>query len=199
MEKIIFTDLDGTLTLKGTYKQFLMRNAKLSLVGKHFFKLSRMLFLYGIGQLHHDDVQTITFKIFFDGYDMQKPLGDFLENIVWNEKVLQLVNEKKEQGYKVVVVSASPDIYIKDVCEYLGFDDYICTRAKNNGSELDGTFDGGMCNFEEKTKRIKNYLGDLKPEHTISYGNSSGDHDMLRFCDEAYFVTGKKVEKFESI
>ena len=198
MEKIVFTDLDGTLTLRGTYKQFLMRNLQTSLVLKHGLSLAKMLFLYGIGKLHHDDVQTITFKIFFDGYDTTKPLDDFLDHIVWNTKVRDLIDAKKAQGYKVVVVSASPDVYIKHVYKYLGYDDYISTKVAYQGNKLDGTFVDGMCNFEAKEKRIKEYLGINKPKHTISYGNSSGDFAMMSYCDEAYFVTGNQVAHWQA-
>jgi len=196
MKKIVFTDLDGTLTLRGTYKQFLMRNLKTSLVLKHSFSLSKILLLYALGRAHHDDVQTITFKIFFDGYDTKKPLKDFLDKIVWNTKVRDLVDAKKSEGYRIVVVSASPDVYIKDVCNYLGYDDYISTNVAYKGEYLNGEFIDGMCNFEEKKKRIQAYLGEEKPAHTISYGNSSGDFAMMSFCDEAYFVTGTHVERW---
>jgi len=104
---------------------------------------------------------------------------------------------KRDEGYRVIIVTASPDVYVKHVCEYLGYDGFISTQTLDDGKYLSGAFDGEVCNFGEKTKRINAFLNGVTPEHTISYGNSSGDFEMLRFCDESYFVKKLDIKRFE--
>jgi len=197
MNKIIFTDLDGTLTLKDTYTKFVLQNLKISIVLKNIFTLLSMYIRHTLGKINDDDVKKITFGMFFTGYDKNRDIGDFAKEIPWNPKVLKLIQEKREEGYTIIIVTASPDVYVKHVCEYLGYDGFISTQTLDDGKYLTGEFNGEVCNFEQKPKRITTFLDGQTPEHTISYGNSSGDFEMLRWCDESYFVKKLNIKKFE--
>ena len=198
MQKIIFTDLDGTLTLKDTYTKFVLQNLRVGVVVKNLYKLGSMVVKHQLKIYNDDDVKMNTFKMFFEGYDREATLDGFAQSIPWNRKVLELIEAKRQEGYKVIIVTASPDIYVKYVCDYLGYDGFISTKTMESGRYLCGAFDGRVCNFEEKPKRILEFLDGIKPEHTISYGNSSGDFAMLEFCDESYFVKKKDIKRYES-
>ncbi|MDF1877260.1 HAD-IB family phosphatase [Sulfurimonas sp. SAG-AH-194-L11] len=197
MQKIIFTDLDGTLTLKDTYTKFVLQNLRVGVVLKNLFPLLSMVVKHRLKIYNDDDVKMTTFKMFFTGYDRENSLDGFAQSIPWNTKVLQLIETKRQEGYKVILVTASPDIYVKYICEYLGYDGFISTKTVDTGRYLDGNFDGKVCNFLQKPKRILEFLDGVETEHTISYGNSSGDTAMLEFCDESYFVKKKNIKRFE--
>ena len=197
MKKIIFTDLDGTLTLRDSYHVFIFHNLTIGLVFKNAFGLLLMGVKYLTGLLSKEGVKRSSFEMFFTGYDVNKELQSFVEKISWNEKVINLVNAKKEEGYKVILVSASPDIYMPAIVQHLKYDGFLATKTLRNGEKLEGHFDGKVCNFDEKKRRILEYLGDERATHTISYGNSSGDFEMLSYCDDSYFVTKSKVEHFK--
>lgn len=197
MGKIIFTDLDGTLTLHDTYTKFVLENMKLTKVVKNIHKLFKMYIQHIFKIINDDDVKKITFKMLFEGYDSEQSIGDFANEIKWNPIVKDMIEKKQEEGYKVIIVTASPDIYVKSVCEYLGYDGFISTKTLENGRYLNGLFDGEVCNFGEKPKRIEAFLNGEKPEHTISLGNSSGDFEMLKYCDESYFVNKLNIKRFE--
>ena len=134
--------------------------------------------------------------MFFTDYNSQTDLKAFVKKIPWNNPVLEKVNAKKSDGYKVILVSASPDVYLPAICEHLGFDGFLATKTLRDENLLTGIFDGAVCNFDEKTRRIHEYLDGEKPEHSISYGNSKGDFEMLEFCDEAYFVNKANIKEF---
>lgn len=197
MNKIIFTDLDGTLTLKDTYTRFVLQNLKITTVLKNISTLVLMGIKHTFGIINDDDVKKMTFGMFFTGYDKDKDIGLFAQEIPWNQNVLRLIHDKRAEGYKVIIVTASPDVYVKHVCEYLEYDGFISTQTKDDGRYLSGEFNGEVCNFAEKPKRIKEFLAGVKPEHTISYGNSSGDFEMLKFCDDSYFVNKLEIKRFE--
>jgi len=198
MNKIIFTDLDGTLTLKDTYTKFVLQHLKISIVVKNIFTLASMYVRHTLKLINDDDVKKITFGMFFTGYDKEEDIGTFTKDIPWNPKVLELIEAKQKEGYKVIIVTASPDVYVKHVCEYLEYDGFISTQTLDDGKYLTGAFDGEVCNFAEKPKRIEKFLAGAKPEHTISYGNSSGDFEMLKYCDESYFVKKLDIKRFEA-
>ena len=197
MKKIIFTDLDGTLTLKDTYTKFLLKNLTLSTLLKNFGTLAWMGVRHTLKQINDDDVKKITFGMFFSHYDKEQDISDFLRDIPWNDAVLEAIEDRVSQGYDVIIVTASPDVYVKHVCKYLGYDGYIATKTLDDGEFLTGKIDGEVCNFEQKPKRIAEFLGTQTPEHTLAFGNSSGDYAMLRLCDESYFVKKSSIKRFE--
>ena len=197
MKKIIFTDLDGTLTLKDTYTKFVLQNLKIGTVLKNIATLFRMYMNHSLGKINDDDVKKITFGMFFTGYDKQTNIDNFLKTIPWNPKVMNMIEQKRKEGYKVIIVTASPDVYVTHVCEYLKYDGFISTQTVDDGRYLSGALNGEVCNFEEKPKRITAFLGTEKPEHTVSFGNSTGDHAMLNFCDESYFVNKLNIKRFK--
>lgn len=196
MNKIIFTDLDGTLTLRDTYHIFIFHNLTPIIVLKNSIGLINMGLKYIFGFMSKELVKRSSFKMFFSNYDTQKDIGNFVEKVPWNRKIKEIVDAKRREGYKVILVSASPDVYLPYICDYLGYDGFLATKTLRDGDKLTGLFDGEVCNHEEKTRRIQEYLGDYKPEHTISYGNSTGDYPMLAFCDESYFVKKSDIKRF---
>lgn len=198
MNKIIFTDLDGTLTLKDTYTKFVLQNLKISVVLSNISTLWNIWIDHRTGKINDDDVKKITFGMFFTGYDKDTNINDFAKEIPWNSKVLALIEAKRQEGYKIIIVTASPDVYVKHVCAYLGYDGFISTQTIDDGKYLTGEFNGEVCNFEEKPKRILEFLDGETVEHTISYGNSSGDYAMLEWCDESYFVKKFDIKRFQN-
>jgi len=197
MNKIIFTDLDGTLTLRDTYHIFIFHNLTLMMILKNYIGITMMGFKYIFGFMSKEEVKRSSFRMFFSDYNTKKDIGNFISKIPWNHKIKNIVDAKKNEGYKVILVSASPDVYLPYICEHLGYDGFLATKTLKDGDNLTGLFDGAVCNHKEKTRRIKEYLGDSKPKHTLSYGNSLGDYPMLSFCDESYFVKKSDIKKFD--
>lgn len=64
----------------------------------------------------------------------------------------------RSQGMKLVVVSASPDVYMRALPEFMPLDAVLSTRCEVGG---DGRYTGQVgenCKGEEKVRRIKQYL-----------------------------------------
>ena len=106
MKKIIFTDLDGTLTLRDTYNIFIFHNLTLSLSLKNALPVSLMTLKFLFGMLSKEGVKRASFKMYFTGYDTKKDIGNFLSKIPWNQPVIDNIKEKQEDGYKVILVTA---------------------------------------------------------------------------------------------
>ena len=197
MSRVVFTDLDGTLTLRDTYVDFLFQFMTFGKFALNILLLLGVVLKYIIKKATNDDVKIVTFRAFFKGIkleDIEAKIPMFISNIKWNNKVITMINKLKSDGYKIVLVTASPDFYVKHICNELQFDGFISTIAKISDSRLTGEFDGKVCNFRQKVDRIKKsiYL-DIKPDKTVSFGNSKGDLPMLFFCDESYFVNKSSI------
>jgi phosphatidylglycerophosphatase C len=96
------------------------------------------------------------------------------------------------QGHHVVIVSASPEIYVWPAGEQLGVDGVVATRlAVGGGGLLTGGYEGKNCRGAEKYARLVGHLrangllttnGGEQPV-LWAYGNSRGDLRLLNAAD----------------
>lgn len=124
----------------------------------------------------------------------------------------------QEAGHEVVIVSASPELYLGRVGQGLGVDAVLATRLEvGPDGRLTGALDGPNCRGPEKTARLQAWLagggalgsgaGDGHGGHgghggggdTVApvgppsaylhaYGNSAGDAELLALADVAIWV-----------
>jgi phosphatidylglycerophosphatase C len=99
-------------------------------------------------------------------------------------RVIDRLNWHLREGHDVVIVSASPQLYVEVVAEHLGVDGGLGTRlASDARGLLSGAYLGRNCRGKEKMRRLTAWIEDRHPEvpATIyAYGNSRGDRRMLR-------------------
>jgi phosphatidylglycerophosphatase C len=88
------------------------------------------------------------------------------------------------QGHDVVIVSASPQIYVDVVAADLGAHGALGTRlAVDPRGKLTGSYLGKNCRGKEKMRRLSQWIESRHHgESTVifAYGNSRGDRRMLR-------------------
>jgi phosphatidylglycerophosphatase C len=92
----------------------------------------------------------------------------------------------RKRGDRVVVVSASPEVYVREAADCLGVDGVIATRLEvaADGS-VTGRYDGANCRGAEKLRRLRLWIeaSGQAPVRIWCYGNSRGDLVMLRAAD----------------
>jgi phosphatidylglycerophosphatase C len=98
------------------------------------------------------------------------------------------LREHVAAGDHVVVLSASPDLYVPLLARQLGAHETHCTAIRWNGQQLDGRLAGPNRRDEEKAR----VLAALRAAHpglaVVAYGNSSPDLVHMRLCEEAVYV-----------
>ena len=100
--------------------------------------------------------------------------------------------EHKQAGHCCVMVSASPDIYLKRVAQQLGFDALLCTEMAVMDGRLTGDMKTPNCHGEQKVLRLKAWMAerfgaDSGAELVYAYGDTSGDKPMLRLAEHAFY------------
>lgn len=102
------------------------------------------------------------------------------------------IETKKEQGYSLVMISASPEFYIEGIANSLGFDYIIGTQMKFNRKKV--WIEGKNCKDYEKIKRLKKMidLSKIDLENSVSYSDSKTDLPLLRLTGKGYMVDKKK-------
>lgn len=99
----------------------------------------------------------------------------------------------RQAGHCCVLVSASPDIYLRQVAHQLGFDGLICTEMHVQDAWLTGRMKTPNCYGEQKVLRLKDWLSDrygagfAESMTLYAYGDTPGDKPMLRLARQAWY------------
>jgi HAD superfamily phosphoserine phosphatase-like hydrolase len=108
---------------------------------------------------------------------------------------LAVLEAHRAAGDHLVLLSASPDLYVPAIGQLLGFERSVCTEIKWHGDRLDGALMSPNRRGEEKV----NCLGRLRMQYPglpiVAYGNSASDLDHLRKADRALLVNGSAAAR----
>jgi phosphatidylglycerophosphatase C len=100
--------------------------------------------------------------------------------------------EHQQAGHCCVMVSASPDIYLKRVAQQLGFEALLCTEMAVAEGRLTGEMKTPNCHGEQKVVRLKAWMAerfgaDSGAKVVYAYGDTSGDKPMLRLAAHGFY------------
>jgi phosphatidylglycerophosphatase C len=113
-----------------------------------------------------------------------KPKGRF------RPLALAVVEAHRAAGDHLVLLSASPDLYVPLIGRLLGFERTVCTEIEWQNDMLDGHLKTPNRRGEEKS-RVLAWLREQYRNHAIiAYGNSASDLDHMREADRALLVNG---------
>ena len=113
---------------------------------------------------------------------------------------LQELEQLRAKGVKIVVVSASGDLYMKVLPEFIPVDAVISTVCEVSDGIYSGKI-GKNCKAEEKVSRIQAWLNaqglSIDKENSAGYGDSPSDAPMLLLTAQPNLVNPKRklVEK----
>jgi phosphatidylglycerophosphatase C len=98
----------------------------------------------------------------------------------------------RQQGHDIVLVSASPQLYVDVMTEDLGANGGLGTRlAVDPRGRLTGGYLGKNCRGSEKLRRLDEWIAQRHyptPPVVFAYGNSRGDRRMLSGATHAFNV-----------
>ena len=164
MVKLGIFDVDFTITKKETLMQFfkyMIHKDK-----KNIKFLPRAIFsgiMYGIGIYDEKKVKE-TFLKFIDGIDekelsyiVKEFYSDVLSNILY-EDAIKMMRELKSKGYKIYLISASPEFYLNEFYSFKEVDKIIGTKFKFKDGKFIREMVGYNCKGEEKVRRLMEEL-----------------------------------------
>ena len=100
--------------------------------------------------------------------------------------------EHQQAGHCCVMVSASPDVYLKRVAQQMGFDALLCTDMAVVDGRLTGHMQTLNCHGEQKVLRLNAWMAERFGDASqaaiqFAYGDTSGDKPMLRLAAHAFY------------
>ena len=111
------------------------------------------------------------------------------------------LSKLKNEGYMVILISASPEFYIKEFYAIKEVDLIIGTKFIFENGKFVRKMSGNNCKGEEKVKRLekvlkeKNIKADFKNSYMFS--DSLSDKPLLDLVGNPYLINYKKHNKFE--
>jgi phosphatidylglycerophosphatase C len=106
-----------------------------------------------------------------------------------NPVALDRLNWHRVEGHRIIVLSASPEVYLTVWAFENGLTEVLATRLQFFGDRVTGLIDGENCRGSEKVKRLEAYLGQLNEFIMFAYGDSPADLELLGRADFPYYRT----------
>lgn len=207
MEKLAIFDIDYTITRKETLMEFFKYLVSKDIKNIKF--LPRALYsglMYGIKVYDEKRVKEYFLK-FIENIDekelaiLTKSFYDERLSTILYEDAVNMIKKLKNEGYMVILISASPEFYIKEFYAIKEVDLIIGTKFIFENGKFVRKMSGNNCKGEEKVKRLekvlkeKNIKADFKNSYMFS--DSLSDKPLLDLVGNPYLINYKKHNKFE--
>jgi phosphatidylglycerophosphatase C len=190
-------DLDGTITHHDTLLPFVLgflRRRPSRMVGMLLFVPSVVLFVCGLsdrgalksalirrtlGGAHRSQIDSWTAQFI----ERLLPRGAFAE-------ALHAIKQHKQDGARLILLSASTDLYVPAIGQALGFDRVICTGVRWEGDRLEGHLTTPNRRGPEKARCFQMLRQEYPGLLSAAYGNAASDLEHLRLADRPLLVNG---------
>lgn len=196
-------DLDGTLTWHDTLCLFLM-----SFLRRHparALALWRLPFALGSFLVRNHDRGLLKSRV------IRMVMGGATRSVVdacadsfvgslgprhrFRPAALAALEAHRAAGDHLVLLSASPDLYVPRIGRSLGFERTLCTEIEWRGDRLVGTLKTANRRGAEKLRCLA-WLRTQYPDLPIvAYGNSASDLDHMQHADRALLVNGNAAAR----
>src|SRR5262245_22186094 len=175
-------DVDGTL-IRGDslklYAWYVFRHGKIRY--SYLFKFANILLKYLAGFGDASTLKRALLHVLVRGttIDQALHLAERFNREVLSKRLYSSAAERirwhRQEKHHIVVLSASPDVYLRVFAAALGARTLICTELASRYDEFTGDFVGENCKGEEKRKRLAcaPTLGEAMWAESYGYGNSS--------------------------
>lgn len=178
-KKVAIFDIDKTIIRKDSMFLFVWYGIqKRPLTILNLIRIVLNTVLYKLRLIDVEKVKASYFHAicFLEEADLEDFYDSVLVKNIYRAALKEL-KEKKEAGYHVLLVSASPHAYIKYFKKLPYVDEIIGTELMRKNGRYTNIINGSNCKGEEKSVRINRYLKDAGFQ--IDYENSCAYSDSL--------------------
>ena len=191
-QRIAFFDFDGTITTKDTLLEFIKYYKGAARFYLGFLLNSPWLVAYKLKVISNQAGKERILTWFFGNTPQDKfqsRCNSFAAEIIptlLRPKATQEIALLQQKGFTVVIVSASPEDWLRPWTEKIGVA-LLASRLETKNNKLTGKLAGRNCHGQEKVSRIKeNY--ELSGYSDIqAYGDTSGDKPMLGLATVSFY------------
>lgn len=197
-------DLDGTLTWRDTLMPFLLGYAGRR--PRRWWRLALAPLAFAEYLVRHRDRGRLKSRLIrlAVGGERREAVGRWADDYVrslhsrgaFRLQALERLAQHREAGDVLILLSASPDLYVPRIGAALGFAQTICTAIRWRGDRLDGALAGNNCRGAEKLRCLESLRRVYPGRRLIAYGNARSDLVHLRSADQGVLVNaGRRARR----
>ncbi|MGL5617005.1 MAG: HAD family hydrolase [Sarcina sp.] len=198
MQKIAFFDVDKTL-IEGDSMFLLLKYTidKYPKAKKRLPKLFMDLCFYKLGLINTKKAKESMFYTinYLSDNDLDNFYKEVIKKKIFNDALIE-ITKLKEEGYLTLLISASPECYLKHFENEEFVDGVIGTKLKAKENFYTNEIEGINCKGIEKVERINQYLKEkgitVDKEKSLAYSDSLSDKPMFDLANKAYLINYKK-------
>jgi phosphatidylglycerophosphatase C len=188
-------DLDGTLVRGDSFLPFVLGYARVRRMVRPFVTVPVWVGLYAARLMPDHAAKQRVLASVFRG-EPRTAVAEHADRFAatWipprlRDGVLARLREHQAAGHRVILLSASPDLYVPAVARHLGIDEVLCTRIRGDCDAWDGSIDGRNCKGEAKLAILCDHLGVARwPQESFAYGDSRSDLPVLHWATHGFLV-----------
>lgn len=196
-------DLDGTLTWRDTLLPYLtgyaLRHPSRCL---HLWRVPGALLDYLVGRLDRGQLKSRLIRVVM-GNEPRARIDAWSDSFVdrllshqaFRPAALRVLESHRAAGDHLVLLSASPDLYVPRIGRLLGFERTLCTEIRwHDGAGSAPRVDGALLTANRRGAEKCRCLEWLRTQYpgttVVAYGNSDSDLPHLRDADRPLLVNG---------
>jgi phosphatidylglycerophosphatase C len=178
-------DFDGTITFADSFLPFLRHEAGFFKFWMGTLLLSPFVLLQAAGLMSNSRAKERFLKFFLGGKtpeSLESVSRDFVAKRLpklMNPVALEKVGWHRAEGHTLLLLSASPELYLQFWTAANGFEKLLGTRLQLQADVISGRIQGDNCHGKAKVTRLREELGDLSQYELYSYGDSRSDLHVL--------------------
>ena len=186
-------DFDGTITYVDSFLPFLRHIGGFFGFWFGMISLSPVLAMHAAGFIKNWQAKERFLTWFLKGRspdDLAEPSKEFTKTrlqLLINPIAIEKVQWHRDRGHRLLLLSASPELYLQHWTADNGFEKVMGTRLSETDGKLNGKIEGENCHGEEKIHRLREELGNLSDYEIHSYGDSRSDKPLLNLIDHAEY------------
>ena len=190
-------DFDGTLTKVDTFTAFIKQTTPMTRYALGLIRLMPKIFLYKLGKYKgtfmRQDIVEVALKRRSQEELMQKgrEFVPFMDSVL-RPDIYQKLLDHKAKGDRVLIVSASLDLYLKPWCQKHGVE-LICSEVKFQKEVCLGVYSSEDCSGPYKLKKVLEKLAPRDYTKIFAYGDTPEDFELLSIADYKFY-RGKKFK-----
>ncbi|HTV50289.1 MAG TPA: HAD family hydrolase [Steroidobacteraceae bacterium] len=197
--RLAIFDLDGTLTRADTLRLYV-----LAALERHPWQALRLLRLlpalarYVSGSIGRGELKAQLLRVMLGDRthaELEACTALFVPRLLergLHRDARERLEAHRQAGDVLILLSASPDLYVPRIGEQLGFHEVLCTGLDWGGEHLTGGLTTPNRRGTEKTHCLEALRARYPGHSSIAYGNAASDLDHLSRVDEGVLVNGSR-------